>query len=151
MTSLRTFCCRICEKEIELSVLKDHSNKCKQFYDLLSELDSCNTHLLARVNDAVLKRSSLRKKLALRLNRRSENVDHAALEKMSEQCKTLKHLEIYRDKMSNELFQFNLEGKLLLSTQSLTSNSRATDKGRLIWRRARLRRRRGLPSDAKIH
>lgn len=105
------FCCRICAKQVEIEVLRDHSMVCKEYHLLLDSYKTCNEELQRRIDDSYTLHNQLRSKLALKLNdKTSEPITSLDLKKINELTKQWKALELitqYGEKISRNQLEFD--------------------------------------------
>lgn len=96
--------CRLCEQEVLLDDLRDHSFKCKDLYDLKDKMDTLNMQLLSRIHEAV----QLKTRVALSFNMSCKpdltNYHIATMEDLSKSNRALEKVLAYGNKIQHENF-----------------------------------------------
>lgn len=104
--------CRICECQVDVVVLKEHSLKCKQFYYLQEGFDACKVELIKRINYAQHLLNKIVKNLGLLINDKrtlSPEKKKQELTQLSKCCKALKYIITYGEKISRNQSHFDSE------------------------------------------
>lgn len=96
--------CRLCDLEVYLENLRDHSFKCKYLSDLQDDMDALNTKISSRIREAIQLKTRIVQSITTRHKPEFTNEHIAKIEDLSKSNRALKKVLAYGDKIQHENF-----------------------------------------------
>lgn len=97
---MSTIICRICEHEVPIKVLKDHSYKCKAYHDKRDKLINLNNRILRKIENASKHKNELTKDIRLLIKLHNTQEKFNKIDDMLRKVRLLKKIIQYGERVT---------------------------------------------------